>query len=436
MSKIKVSIVTQNFNSNNYLPISMLSLYSAFKTLARLGDFIDGRVLLIDNASFDGSYEKLVNLGSRLSKEMSVNFESKRFDKDLGNSFAITYGFLLEKKRGAKYILNIDNDFIILYPNIVKEMIDTAEKFNSLKIKYHAITTMHIVGDRDVLLENPSLKHAQDLDEIMNFVREEAERSKLLAPNINYVNVLNQSFMILPVMSREEFNSIILKKENLPEFLLSSHVPASFTLYNPNSAPIYPYFYITGDDISCGLENARRGYFSVVLTKTGGIHYVATQQKVNSVRLYYGFRNNILLNPLTGSRKALHEFLSFIYSIPYSIVNALNFKQLIKRRLAKNEFLINPSTSVKPNPRVAIYAVLGTLHGIMKDHYFRKKIEEWFDKFIPRADINYLDYLRLDYSTWSGGSFTLKDLLLYLVIPDKAMRKNVGIDILLRRLKN
>ncbi|MEM1596021.1 MAG: hypothetical protein QXS24_02585 [Desulfurococcaceae archaeon] len=436
MSKVKVSIVTQNFNSNNYLPISMLSLYSAFKTLAKLSDFIDGRVLLIDNASFDGSYEKLSQLGSRLSKEMSINFESRRFGKDLGNSFAITYGFLLEKKRGAKYILNIDNDFIILYPNIVKEMIDTAEKFNSLKIKYHAITTMYIIGNRDVLLKNPSFKHAQDLDEIMNFVREEAERSKLLAPNINYVNVLNQSFTILPVMSREEFNNIILKKENLPEFLLSSHVPASFTLYNPNSAPMYPYFYITGDDISCGLENAKRGYFSVVLTKTGGIHYVTTQQKANNVRLYYGFRNIILYNSLKGHRKALHEFLWFIYSAPYSIINALNIKQLIKRRLVKNEPLINPSTSVKSNPRVAKYAVLGVLHGIMEDHYFRKKTEQWFDKFIPRADIDYLDYLRLDYSTWSGGSFSLKDLLLYLIMPDKAVRKDVGINILIRRLKN
>ncbi|MEM0282682.1 MAG: hypothetical protein QXF00_06265, partial [Desulfurococcaceae archaeon] len=134
--------------------------------------------------------------------------------------------------------------------------------------------------------------------------------------------------------------------------------------------------------------------------------------------------------------KALHEFLWFIYSAPYSIINALNIKQLIKRRLVKNELLINPSTSVKSNPRVAKYAVLGVLHGIMEDHYFRKKTEQWFDKFIPRADIDYLDYLRLDYSTWSGGSFSLKDLLLYLIMPDKAMRKDVGINILIRRLKN
>lgn len=46
MSKVKVNNVTQNFNSNNYLPISMLSLYSSLKGLAKLGDFIDGRVIL------------------------------------------------------------------------------------------------------------------------------------------------------------------------------------------------------------------------------------------------------------------------------------------------------------------------------------------------------------------------------------------------------
>lgn len=435
MNKIKLSIITQNFNSNSYLPISMLSLYSAFRTLAQLSDFIDGRVVLIDNASSDGSYEKLSQLGTKLSKELSINFESIKLDKDLGNSFAITYGFLLEKKRGAKYILNIDNDFIILYPNTVGEMVNIAEEFNLLRVKYHAITTMHLIGNREILLKNLRFSGEQDLDKTMNLVYKDAESSDLLAPNINYINALNQSFMILPVISRRKFNNMISERKHLPRFLISSHAPATFTLYNPNSAPMYPHFYIYGDDISSGLENAKKGYLSIVLTKIGGIHYVTTSQKVNSVRLYFASRNNILYNPSTGSRKALHELIWFIYTIPYSIINVHELRQLLKRKLTKNELLIKYSVDVKFKSHIAKYTILGVLHGILRRRHFRTKIKQWFDNFIPNAEINYLDYLRLDYSTWNGRLFSLKDLLLYLIFPDKAMRNNIGISILVRRLK-
>jgi len=437
MDRIKLSIITQNFNSYSYLPLSMLSLYSAFKTLAELGNIAEGRVLLIDSSSTDGSYEKLCRLGSELSRKTAVDFECRRLNKDLGNSFAITYGFLLEKRRGTNYLLNMDNDFIILHSNAVREMVDLAEEFDLLKTKYHAITTMYIMGNRDRFLKHLNSNEKQDLDEAMNFVYRDAENSNLIMPNIGYVNVLNRPFPLLPVVSRKDFNSIINEKGCPPKVLISAFVPATFTLYNPSTAPIPPYFYILGDDISSGLEHAKRGYLNVVLTKFGGIHYIATSQKVNSVRLYFGFRNSVLCNSSTGLRGVLHKFTWLVYSILYSTVGVFNLRHVIKQGLAFSELLMSSYyySNMKLKPYIAKYAVLGALHGTMSSHRFKRKIERWFSKFVLKHGVDYLDYTRLDYTTWSNSSFSLKNLLLYLIMPEKAVRKDVGVNILSRRLR-
>jgi glycosyltransferase involved in cell wall biosynthesis len=106
-------VITTNYNSKPYLPIAELSLYSVFKAIIEINKQNEYRILLVDSASTDGSFEELCELGEKLSMETKISFETIQLRKDLGNSFAYAYGFLYSRNEGADYIVYMDNDFII-----------------------------------------------------------------------------------------------------------------------------------------------------------------------------------------------------------------------------------------------------------------------------------------------------------------------------------
>lgn len=430
----KLTIVTQNFNSYNYLPLSMLSLFSAFKALTELSDIGNSKVLLIDSASTDGSYEKLCQLGAALSKETGIDFESKRLGKDLGNSYAIAYGLLLEKKKGTRYVINMDNDFVIFSSDVVREMKHLAEEFDVLDVKYYAIAPMHLVGNRDKALKALDINGKLDLERSLSYLRNDLDHFSLLAFNVNFLDVLDRPLSAIRSISLREFYDIVNKVKREPRFLITSFVPATITLYNPKLAPPPPYFYLLGDDISAGLEHTRRGYISVVIPKIAGVHYVATSQKVNKVRLYLENRNSIIENPSGRSRRVLHKLLRLIYSILYISIDVFGFRQSVKQKLSSHT-IKTPYHVRKLRMDEYKYIILGTIHGILRDGLIRELIERWFDKFVPVRGIDFSDYLRLSFSVWSNNSLSLKSILLFFLSAGKFIGKDAEINILVHRLK-
>jgi glycosyltransferase involved in cell wall biosynthesis len=69
-------VVTTNYNSKPYLPIARLSLYSVFKAVLEINKQNEYKILLVDSASTDGSFEELRELGEELSRETSIAFEA------------------------------------------------------------------------------------------------------------------------------------------------------------------------------------------------------------------------------------------------------------------------------------------------------------------------------------------------------------------------
>ncbi|MEM4436867.1 MAG: glycosyltransferase family A protein [Thermosphaera sp.] len=436
MQKTSLTIITQNFNSGSYLQLPMLSLYSSFETLVMLKNLVNGRIILIDNASSDNSYDKLCRLGTELSHEKNIDFECIKLEKDLGNSFAISYGFVLERKRGTKYIINMDNDFIILNPYVLEEMIKLAQSFEQIGVKYHAVSSFHIVANRDRFLKSFISMDKTNCETIFKQLRNNILDWKVLGLNITYVDMLNRPIPLFPVIDQEEFYSIVKEVGSLPRFFISAFVPATFTLYNTHSAPLPPFFYILGDDISSGLEHSKRGYISAVLPIVGGIHFVASSQKSNKVRFYFGFRNYLLENPSVKSKRILLKHIDLAYSLIYSILDIVNLKKPLKRRFSPlYRTLSKTFHEGKYEFKESKYAILGTLHAVLRERAFRRKIEEWVGKYIPDTGNDLLEYLRLDFTNWSNGSFSLRKFTKYILLPDKFISREASSRILKKRLR-
>ncbi|MEM1773222.1 MAG: hypothetical protein QXQ71_05320 [Desulfurococcaceae archaeon] len=401
-----------------------------------LKSLVNGRIILIDNASSDNSYDKLCRLGTELSHEKNIDFECIKLEKDLGNSFAISYGFILERKRGTKYIINMDNDFIILNPYVLEEMIKLAQLFERVGVKYHAVSSFHIVASRDRFLRSFNSMDKTNCEAIFKHLSNNILDYKVLGLNITYVDMLNRPIRIFPVIDQEEFYSIVKEVVSLPRFFISAFVPATFTLYSTHSAPPPPFFYILEDDISSGLEHSKRGYISAVLPIVGGIHFVESSQKSNKVRFNIGFRKYLLANPSAKSKRILLKNISTAYSLIYSTLDIVNLKKPLKQRFSPlHRTLSKTFHDDKQGFKESRYAILGTLHAILRERAFRRKIDEWMGKYIPDTGNDLLRYLRLNFTSWSNGSFSLEKLIKYILLPDKFISREASSKILINRLR-
>jgi glycosyltransferase involved in cell wall biosynthesis len=145
------------------------------------------KVLLVNSASKDESFEELCELGKKLSMETKISFETILLRKDLGNSFAYAYGFLYSRNKGADYIIYMDNDFIITNPRTLLEM----QKLSRAKIKYYAVEPMFILDNRERDLKTArSNIDSRSAVESMQTDIEINTSGEVLATNIAYVDIL------------------------------------------------------------------------------------------------------------------------------------------------------------------------------------------------------------------------------------------------------
>ena len=181
-------MVTTNYNSKPYLPIARLSLYSVFKAILEINKQNEYKILLVDSASTDGSFEELRELGEELSRETSIAFEAIQLRKDLGNSFAYAYGFLYSRNNEADYIIYMDNDFIITNPETLLRMQKLAEKLSRAGIRYYAVAPMFILDNRErgLKIARSNIDPRSALESMKTDIEVNASR-KILVINIAYV---------------------------------------------------------------------------------------------------------------------------------------------------------------------------------------------------------------------------------------------------------
>lgn len=309
-----VTIVTSNYNSRSYLPIAKLSLYSAFNAIKTINREKNFRIVLVDSASTDGSFEELTKLGNYLSSEIGVHFESIKLKKDLGNSFAYAYGFLYSRTKGTKYIVYMDNDFIITEPNVLEDIVNIAERMEKMNRRYYAIVPMIILESRDMvekLLGKYSFNQA--LGALIRIAK--ANCRKIVETNLIHVDIIGRTARISNI-DLCRFEKIVNRHKfySARYIFLSPMASSTFSLHPAYVAPLIPYLYIYGDDQTTSIQHAMRGYFSIVIPEIIGVHCVeAVAKRSSPVKAYFAHRNIVLGNISTGSRRYLFHTVKILY---------------------------------------------------------------------------------------------------------------------------
>lgn len=132
-----ISIVIPNYNGNKYLKECLDSVYAQ--------SFKDFEVIIIDNASIDGSYEWV-------QEYRDIQF--KRLDQNYGFSRAVNEGIYLAQ---GEYVLLLNNDTIMaadFLQEILKEMESHPKVFAvcSKMIQYHNPDLIDDAGDEYTLM--------------------------------------------------------------------------------------------------------------------------------------------------------------------------------------------------------------------------------------------------------------------------------------------
>lgn len=135
--KKQMTIVIPNYNGNKYLKNCLDSVYAQ--------SFKDFEVIIIDNASIDGSYEWV-------QEYRDIQF--KRLDQNYGFSRAVNEGIYLAQ---GEYVLLLNNDTIMasdFLQEILKEMESHPKAFAvcSKMIQYHNPDLIDDAGDEYTLM--------------------------------------------------------------------------------------------------------------------------------------------------------------------------------------------------------------------------------------------------------------------------------------------
>lgn len=454
MSLAKVAIVTSNFNSLKYIMLSKLSLYSLFRALTEglTNEVSDCHIVLIDSASTDGSYEELRDLGIKLSKETSIPFICKRLDKDLGNSFAYAYGWLFSRKKlNTEYVILADNDFVVLYPKVLKELVLIAKDLFTAKIKYYSIAPLYLLGYREFLNHSVKLTASpHDLDELeqsyLRIINDVTYNSFFyFVKETTYIDDLGRAFGLPEFLRLYDFYKWleVYVKNNTKRLLINAYNASSFALYRADLKPLFPYMYIGGDDIISSLEYSKRGYYNIRLLKFLGVHYVSQQGR--SRRLYFTIRNDSLLNTSAGATRSLYYVIkalrTLVITIPAYLIPLKNMFRNAK--LSRQESLyghqILHTHSFRIDTEAIKYSMLGLAHGILYYKHFKDLSRKWFNELENLHDKNLLDSFRLSFSTWATSSKPfnmIKEIISYYILgPGNILNNKKSIELFLNRIR-
>jgi GT2 family glycosyltransferase len=124
MAYPKISIIWLNHNSMKILPLVLQSLES----IASI-DYPSDRyeLIVVDNGSTDGSFEKIKEF---LERKSSLRRKIVKLDYNLGFTGGNNIGFIA-RDRGSKYVLLLNND-AVLFQEGLRVLVEYAEKYSGV----------------------------------------------------------------------------------------------------------------------------------------------------------------------------------------------------------------------------------------------------------------------------------------------------------------
>jgi GT2 family glycosyltransferase len=116
---VRVSLIWLNYNSLNFMDIALKSIESVLSL-----DFDGYEVVIVDNASSDGSFERIRRFVEE-RKPSSVRVKFVRSDTNRGYAGGMNLGWEARDLE-TKYVAFLNND-LILEPSSLRELIDYME---------------------------------------------------------------------------------------------------------------------------------------------------------------------------------------------------------------------------------------------------------------------------------------------------------------------
>jgi len=118
----EIAAIWPNYNSSHIIDVAKASLRSLSK---QVGNGIDIFLIIVDNASSDGSYEELVNY---ISNELPISYEIIRTSRNFGYAGAVRLAYETIARK-FDFILLLNND-IVLEENALREIMSRMQKYD------------------------------------------------------------------------------------------------------------------------------------------------------------------------------------------------------------------------------------------------------------------------------------------------------------------
>ncbi|MCD6470067.1 glycosyltransferase [Candidatus Bathyarchaeota archaeon] len=430
MDMPKVTLVTTNFNSERMMPLAKLSLLSAF-----LIEYENMEVILVDSASIDNSPNELANLGSFLSEKTGKPFYLYKLRKDFGNTYAIDYGWQKAREHGAKYVVLMDNDFVITNFEILKKLVHIAENIYD-KIYSIAPVPLWCLRENGIekalhILKEISLNHKKHMISRELFENECAYTEHYIVWDLvnlvdaygNIASPFNKCFMTLNSYDR-------LRKVLRYNITPVAFTCSCFSLYRSDLPSFFPFFILYYDDVCSGFIENLKKHLSLYYAEIGGVHYAISKTKSSSpITTFLNSRSEALYKLNTIGFKA---FLNLAVKLLYFILKKQILSPIISRNYSKKYggTILNELAETTFNRRVAFqttkYSILGVYYGFKVYLKYKKLFKQWYNikgSEKNRVYMGFSDVLKYEKSL-------LRKLLILLLSPmyasDETIKKYIA----------
>lgn len=280
---VRASLIWLNYNSSGFIDIALRSIESALRL-----DFDDYEVVIVDNASKDGSFERIRKFVEE-RKPGNVRVKFVRSDANRGYAGGMNLGWEA-KDSEAKYVAFLNND-LILQPNSLRELVDYMEGDEKLVAANGLI--YHGNSERIYTAGGYGTDHWIFGDICRGIFEYEC-------PGVNkshYVTFASGAYMIT--------NSEIVRK------------------VSPEGKPFIDETFLYLDDVLLGLILWNKGYRVAYVPVPSGYHYgsLSTRHVVN----YYSRRARTALIRLLNTRFSwIKEIYLIRLSIGYKLLDLLS----------------------------------------------------------------------------------------------------------------
>jgi GT2 family glycosyltransferase len=247
---VRASLIWLNYNSSGFIDIALRSIESALRL-----DFDDYEVVIVDNASSDGSLERIRKFVEE-KKPSSVRVKFVRSDVNRGYAGGMNLGWEARDPE-AKYVAFLNND-LILEPSSLRELIDYMEGDD----KIAAANGLIYLGDGGRIYSAGG--YATDHWDFDDICRGATEHE---CPGINkphYVTYADGAYMLVKAEAI---------RRNCPD-----------------GKPFIDETFLYLDDNLLGVILWNRGYKVAYVPVKSGTHYASLTTGSSKTGLYYGKR--------------------------------------------------------------------------------------------------------------------------------------------------